>query len=370
MAKILIVGNPESPLVRERGLVGQAAGHEIYWFSPVKANIPGVRSFGLPSTITRSMLLTQVFQPKYFRRALSTVRPDLVHVHYAFKGSLAWHLGRFHPLVVTTMGSDISPTGAYRGFLAPFTRHLLDRADRVTVKSTYMLEMVQMIGNYAHKTERITWGVDLNLFKPTREIKALKEHLQIPQGALVFFDSRATRPLYNKHLLVDAFGAYLSKGCPEAVLLISEFNASHGYLQQIKQRVKTLRLEHRVRFLPPQNKEGMADLYALADVVVSIPSSDGFPQTIYEAWASGRFLILGDLPQYREELKGGVTAKLVKLRNVNELTDALIWVARHPEIRQAAREAGRSRAQAVGDKTEQAEKMNLLYAKLLAMTHD
>lgn len=370
MAKILIIGNPESPLVRERGLTGQAAGHEIYWFSPIKANIPGVKSFGLPSNVVRSKLLTQILQPFFFKRTLLAIRPDLVHVHYALKGLLALSLGRIHPLVVTAMGSDISPTGAYRGVLAPFTRYLLDRADCITVKSAYMSKMVQKIGNYAEKIELITWGVDLNLFKPTRQIKELRDRLRIPQGALAFFDPRAARPLYNKHILVDAFSAYLKRGGQEAILLTSEFNASSDYLHKLKQRVKTLGLEDHVRFLPKQNREGMADLYTLADIVVSVPISDGFPQTIYEAWASGRFLILANLPQYREEFEDGATGKLVEVSNVEALAEAFVWVSRHPETRQAAREAGPLRAQAVGDKAGQTKKVSQLYARLLSMTHD
>lgn len=365
MSRILIVGNPESPLVRERGLAGQAAGHEIFWFSLKKIDIPGVEAFGLPGALAGSKLLAQVLQPTYFRKALSNIKPDLIHVHYAFKGLLALSLGCFHPLMVTAMGSDISPDGAYRGLLKSFTRHLLDRADCITIKSESMRETLKKIGDYGHKTETITWGVDLELFTPTRQTQAFRERLQIPPKTLVIFDPRAARPLYNKHILVDAFGVYLRKGGPDAVLLISEFNASNGYLRDLKGQVKELKLEKQVRFLPPQSKEGMADLYTLADIVVSIPSSDGFPQTIYEAWATGRFLVLSDLSQYRAEFQDGGTAKLVEKGSVDKLAEALVWVARHPEIRQAAKENGRRRAEAIGSKTEQIARVNQLYARML-----
>ena len=365
MAKILIVGNPESPLVRERGLVGQEAGHQIFWFYRHQVHIPGVTSFGLPGHLARLPRLHHFFEPFYLADAIKNIHPDLIHVHFASKGLLAIPLSRFHPLVVTAMGSDISPTVGYRGLYAPFTRRLLESADCITVKSAFMQQMLRQIGDFAYKTKRVTWGVDLDLFRPDRAVEPLRRKMGIPESALVFFDPRAIHPLYNKHLVLEAFRRYVDAGGAEAVLLIAGFNADKRYMNQLQKQVDESRLRKSVLFIPQQNRFNMADLYSLADIVVSFPRSDGFPQTIYEAWASGRFMILSDLPQYRDELRDGITARLVDLRDVQALADSLNWVSQHSEARLAARKTGPARARAIADKSVETEKMNQIYVDLL-----
>ena len=368
MAKILIVGNPKSPLVRERGLVGQAAGHEIFLYSRHRANIPGVATYSLPANIGALPWLFHVFEPSYLTRAIKLVEPDLIHVHFASTGLLSLPLSRFHPLVVTAMGSDISPKVGYRGWYAPFTQRLLKSADCITVKSAYMEQVLQQIGDFADKTKRISWGVDLGLFQQNRNTNALRLKLDIPDETLVFLDPRKMRPLYNHHILLEAFRDYLNASSPSAILLLVGFNADQHYMNSLKRSVRTWNLEKSVRFLPSQGYEEMADLYALADVMISIPQSEGFPQSIYEAWASGLYMILGDLPHYRQELDDGQTALLVPLGDVQALTDALRWIAEHPEVRKIAKDAGRARAKSIADKTEQTIKMNRIYASLLAKT--
>jgi glycosyltransferase involved in cell wall biosynthesis len=370
MAKILIVGNPESPLVRERGLVGQEAGHQIFWFYRHKVNIPGVTSFGLPAPLAQLPRFHHFCEPFYLAHAIKNIHPDLIHVHFASKGLLALPLSHFHPLAVTTMGSDIAPTVGYRGVYAPFTRMLLDAADCITVKSGYMEQMLAQIGDFAHKIKHITWGVDLDLFRPDRDTKSLRANMRIPDRALVFFDPRAMRPLYNKHLLLEAFRLYINSGGPETVLLLEGNQADNRYLGKLKKRVKKWGFEDIVHFLPLQNQDGMADLYALADVVISVSNSDGFPQSIYEAWAGGRFMILSDLPQFREDFNDGATARLIDISDTHSLVNALLWVAEHPEIRRGAAQIGRARARSIADKDVEFKKMNRLYAGLLSKSHD
>jgi glycosyltransferase involved in cell wall biosynthesis len=365
MAKLLIVGNPNSPLVRERGLVGRAAGHEISWYHRYKTNIPGVMAYSLPPKIASLTWLFHLFEPYYLARSIKLVRPDLIHVHSASTGLLALPLSRFHPLVVTAMGSDISTKVGYRGLYAPFTRRLLKSADCITVKSAYMEQMLLKIGDFAHKTERITWGVDLSLFRPGRTTNALRRKLEIPAGALVFLDPRKMHPLYNKHILLDAFRKYLNTNNPGAILLLVGFNPDPRYLKRLKEQVRIWNIENVVRFLPPQDREEMADLYALADVMISIPQSEGFPQSIYEAWASGLYMILGNLPHYRHVFVDGQTARLVPLGDPQAVADALSWVANHPEVRKVARDAGPARAKSIADKAEQTQIMNQIYARLL-----
>jgi glycosyltransferase involved in cell wall biosynthesis len=137
-------------------------------------------------------------------------------------------------------------------------------------------------------------------------------------------------------------------------------------MSQLQRQVGASGLQRSVHFIPQQGRVSMADLYSLADAVISVAKSDGFPQTIYEAWASGRFMILSDLPQYREELSNGTTARLVDVSDTQALVDSMKWISQHPEARHAARNVGPILARTFADKNVETEKMNKIYSELLS----
>jgi len=370
LAKILIVGNPQSPLVRARGLVGQHAGHQIFWFSAYPINLAGVNSLTLPQFARYSFLLRAFLEPLYLSRVLKEVNPDIVHVHYASKGLAALPLARRHPLMVTAMGSDILPEVGYKLPYSPFTRKLLNAADLITSKSNFMDDALLEVGDYAPKIRRITWGIDLRHFQPKRDVRPLRIKWQIPEKNIVFFDPRSATPFYNKHLTLKAFAGYLASGGLKATLLVAELGAKPGYVEELKDLSIQLGIKDQLRFIGTVKHEEMADYYALSDITISIPPSDGLPQSIYEALACGSFLIMNDLPAYQEVVEDGVTAKLVPPGNIGALEAAMLWVTEHREVRQKAKGLGRKYVEKYADQAEQTKRVNQLYAELLeAKTH-
>jgi glycosyltransferase involved in cell wall biosynthesis len=365
VAKILIVGNPLSPLVCERGLAGREGGHRIAWFSPQAAELPGVDAYSMPTVLSKNFLLRALFEPLYLLIALRKVKPDLIHVHYASRGLSGLALSLFHPLVVTVMGSDILPAVGYRFPYAPFTRWLLDKADLITSKSAFIDQALLAIGDYRSKIARVTWGVDLQKFQPTVLTDELRTKLNIPNRALVFFDPRNASPLYNKVTILRGFAQFQKNSSPPAILLVAEQFASTPYLQRLHALANELGIENSVRFVGAIPHSEIAAYYAVADATIAIPDSDGLPQSLYEALACGSFLIMQDLPQYRGIVQDGQTAKLIPRADPGLLADALRWVAENPGQRQLAAKLGRAYVEQEADKTKETAKINQLYAQLL-----
>ena len=56
----------------------------------------------------------------------------------------------------------------------------------------------------------------------------------------------------------------------------------------------------------------MRDYYSIADVAVSVPESDGMPQTLLEAMACGTPNLLVKLQRYEEIVEHGESAYLVE----------------------------------------------------------
>lgn len=361
--RILIVTNLINTLTKERAVVGRAGGYTVYWYSLPRYPIAGIDGYDGPPAF-RSRLAQHLLSPFYLMRALTRFKPDLIHVHWGLQRLLNPLLIRFHPLVVTVMGGEILPDQVYRGINRFFVNQLLNAADVITSKSAFMDEALNKIGPYVTKIRRITWGVDVERFRPGLDVHHLRQQWNLRPEDFVFFCARNLQPLYNKHLVIQAFADCLARTERRIKLLISELQAEPAYHRQLQQLVHQLGLEEHIRFVGAIPHQEMPSYYNLANAVVSVPYSDGMPQSLYEAMACGAYHILGDLPQYYELIEHKQMGYLA-LHNREALAAAMLWSLSHPEQLAAAVLLGRAKIMEVANKTEQAKCMNNIYAELL-----
>ncbi|TAK11071.1 MAG: glycosyltransferase [Anaerolineae bacterium] len=361
MARLLIYGNPHSPLVGARGRLGLQAGHEIHWFAALPAPFPDVVAHAMPGW-ARAPFARLLLEPFFLSKTLYAIQPDLVHVHYASKGLAALPLARWRgPLVVTAMGSDILPVQGTAWPYLPMTRRLLERADAITSKSDFMDTALQRIGDYSSKLHRITWGIDLTTFRPDLDTIALRQAWRIPAETLVFLDPRGGSALYNKHIILMAFARYVQEGGPAAVLLVAEVTPDPAYMASLRRQAEELGIADSVRFVGHLLHDRMAGVFALADLTLSVPVSDGLPQSLYEALACGSFPIVGDLPQYDGVVQDGVTGLRVPVGDGDALALAMKQAASQPDLRQRAAVLGRAYVEQHADARVETAKLLALY---------
>jgi len=118
-----------------------------------------------------------------------------------------------------------------------------------------------------------------------------------------------------------------------AVLVLLHFNVDSNYLAKLKQIIKSKKLEETVLWLPPQDgPPDMAALYRMADIVVSIPSSDGYGFTVYEAMATGCPTVISDLPVFDDELIDGVHTLKVPVKEAAQTNRALTHLLNNPQL--------------------------------------
>ncbi len=252
-----------------------------------------------------------------FLRDVRSFEPDLLHLHYAGGrlGSLAL-LTRIRPLVVNVVGGDVLPDqhpGGFSRMAKRATRRILERADALLVKSEGLLPAVAELAEVSGKAHVVRWGIDPRDFFPDPAgAAAWRQRLQLPDEALVVLSPRLLRPLYNIHLIVEAF-AEAARSIPQAVLLIAEYGAEDEYRRDLKERIARQDLDRRVRFLGAVPQAEMRGLYSATTAVVMVPSSDGLPQSLFEALACGAPVLLGQLPAYAEIVDEGRSAVFAEL---------------------------------------------------------
>jgi glycosyltransferase involved in cell wall biosynthesis len=305
---ILAVGDGSHVVTRSQGLAKR--GHRVFLLtsSPRPSGIEGVTQLAAPhdhlAWCPRPLrgALHYGLSAVAFLRALRRCRPDIVHIHFATNryGWFASLLGS-RPLVVTVMGSDVA---RFEERERPetigdwLTLRLLRAADYITLPSYFLVDVVNRLGDFRGKTERIIWGIRLDEFV-RRDASDLRDRLGLSPAARVIVSPKTLQPLYRIHLLVEAM-AIVRQSCPDAVLVLSEYVPDEEYRDEIVRRIDELDLGKQAVFSGPVEDSEMPAFYSMADVSIAIPPRDGMPLALFESLACGTPQILSRLPRYEE----------------------------------------------------------------------
>ncbi len=361
-----MVGNGRTVHALVRGAAIAARGHAVrlVTLGPV-LDAPGleVRTRPLPTSLPAA-----VRAARGFFHDLNSFTPDLLHVHYAGGklGTLAT-LSRVRPLVVTVMGGDVQPE-QHAGGLPPLegraTRRLLEEADLILAKSDALRREIAAHGDFEGKIHTVRWGVDPERVRRSPDAaRALRAELRLRPEDRVVLSPRILRPLYNVHLLVEALPAILAR-VPETLLMLTEHRADDVYRAQLAARARALGVAERVRFVGALGQADMPAFYTLAEVMVSIPFSDGLPQSLFEAMACETPSVIGRLPAYAEIVDDGEHVVLADLEP-SAIAKAVVRLLTDTPLAQRLTRASLARVREVASLPREAARVEGLYAELL-----
>jgi glycosyltransferase involved in cell wall biosynthesis len=182
------------------------------------------------------------------------------------------------------------------------------------------------MGAIPSKVARFPWGVDCELFAHGRrsEAEVIRSSLRIPFGVPVILSSRNMRPLYNIHLILRSVPVVL-KQFPEAVFVFLKGYGLFPYEQQLRAVAEEMGLTNNVRFVYDLlSPEQMAVFLNASDIVISIPSSDSLPISVFEAMACDVVPIMSDIEANREVMARGSKGFLVPI-DEQQLASTVIY---------------------------------------------
>lgn len=300
------------------------------------------------------------------RWILRRLRPQLLHVHWAHFGPLFLDIWK-GPLVVTAWGSDIYRIGELSKDIHADLSRTLSRADLITGDSADLLaETCRLFPQCTGKVELIQWGVDTDLFRPNAGQGRLAAELGII-GRPIVFSARNFTPLYNQDIVVRAFAEIRSQ-TPDAVLVMKNYGGQADYIQSIRALIASLDLDDAVRILDSMPYESMPELYAMADVTVSVPSTDATPMALLEAMACGSVPIFSDLPSLRQWINTGKNGFLVPPRDTAALATAIRLALANRISRQEMAAENRRLVESTGSQRFWMGKMEQIYRELAERT--
>lgn len=363
--RIAIVGSGRGVYSLDWAATFAARGHEVR-FVTLGETLPArgveVRTRPIPRT-----LLQATRAARGFLNDIRSFRPDVLHVNYAGGrlGTLATLAG-VHPLAVAVVGGDVLPEQHDRGHTwleRRATRRILQLADLILVKNDVLRRAVAAHGRLEAPVETVRWGVDPARFHPDPAAgESMRRALGLLPEDRVVLSPRLLQPLYNVHLIVEAMPRILALS-PRAVLVVTEYNASARYRRRIEERAQQLWLGDRLRFVGHIDHDDMPALYSMAEVMVSVPGSDGLPQTLFEAMACGVPVVLGRLPGYEDVVADGRSALFADLEP-GAIAAAVLRTLGDPAAARAVAARAREDVQRIAFLPREVERVESLYRSL------
>ena len=271
----------------------------------------------------------------WLRSYLQKIQPDILHAHQIPAAGWLGTMTGFHPFVITGWGSDLLMEYRKSLFRKMLIKVVLTHTDFLTVPSKIMYNAALNLGYPKEKLHLIPWGIETNIFKPDHnQGLETRKNLKLDERIPVILCPRGIDPIYNLDIALDACHSILSD-FPDLRLLLLRYNINPNYLKTLEHKITSYRMEANVIWLPAQiSFDDMACLYQTSDVVLSIPSSEGYGFSVYEAMACGIPTIISDLPVFEDDLHDRLHVIKVPVRDINKTALALENALKDMRLRQ------------------------------------
>jgi glycosyltransferase involved in cell wall biosynthesis len=288
-----------------------------------------------------------------FKRILRELKPDLVHAGPIQTCAFIATLSGFRAVLTMSWGFDLVQD-VHKGRIWEFaTRYTLKRSAFFTSDANVTREKAVAYGMDPDKTIIFPWGVDLELFKPSR--------IENKRALFTLFCNRAWEPLYGIDVLARAF-VKVAQQREDVELILLNGGSQGNVIRNILQRGDVL---DRVTFGGQVSQADLPRWYHMADLYISPSHVDGSSVSLMEALACGVPCIVSDIPGNREWVFEGENGWLFHDRNADDLAGKILAAMNQREKLPQIGEAGRRSAEKRADWKKNSEALMNVYRSLI-----
>jgi glycosyltransferase involved in cell wall biosynthesis len=339
-------------------------GHEVHVASgrvnPREGELDGihVHQFQELDPLLGVPLLRRYRMAPALARLARRLEPDVVHSHYLMPYGYWTARAGLEPLVVSPWGKD-AIVDAWQSAAAEERARIAiapQRALAYVVNSQALEDAAVRLGADRAKFHRIFWHARIDGYSPDLSARSRWRALGWPDDAVVCLSLRNFRPYTNLDVLLRAF-ARAREEVPELRLFSS---AGGGWTRsEFDQLASDLGLQPYIAVQDVPAAE-LPAVTASADFAVTLADVDSSPASLLETMASGVPLVVGRAPSMEEWVQQGDGGEVVERRDVAAVTEAILRLARNPELRRSygARNLREVHAR-FGDPTAQLEQVYL-----------
>jgi glycosyltransferase involved in cell wall biosynthesis len=282
--KLCFIGDPGS-IHTQRWVRWFAAEHDVSVIgTTADASLADLSAGTLPGTSTVPGLRL-ARSARVVRRTVRELRPDVVHAHFINEAGWFGAASGWRPFVLSAWGSDIyrAPSESrLAGRLNPWAAR---RADAVTCDSADQARELGSWGVAADRIEVVNWGVDRREFHPDVDGTAFRTRLGIPPDAAVILSPRQWLANSNVDAIVQAHG-HMAQDAFLVLKRLPRFERAGA--AGVPDAIAASPRGDRIRVVEEIAADELPGMYAAADAVVSLCTTDGTPVSVLEAMAVGR----------------------------------------------------------------------------------
>lgn len=325
--KIAFLDAANSPYTNARIKYLVSRGHQVYYFG-----LPGMGRQTDPEGVTcidigpsplRKVKYLRLFGNVYTIRRLSQkYKLDVLHIiglgnciHVPFSGRTK--------VVIEHIGSDVlvGPDTKYPKITRGLYKIAYRMASAVVQDSVIAQEAGIRLGAPQSNNMVIEIGVDFSLFNSSVKAGVARRRLGIAGDQKLVFSSRGFAKVYNIDTIIRSIPLVKRKFSTVKYVFCSLYR---GLEEQCRQLANELHVQENTIFVGTlDNTEDLALFLRDADVVVSVPSSDSSPLSVYEAMACGTPVIISELPWYQGKFVKDRHLLAVGARNVEALAGSI-----------------------------------------------
>ena len=305
-------------------------GHEVYYFgflpkeSVFNEDVPGLHYVDIPVFPIFSDKLYKfnlLFRMMWVYRHARKLHFDVLYIQGAGYGFLSF-LFTAKAKVMEHMGSDVI-IEAKKSYL----RRLIHRLGYVNMQAIVQDSKVAQnsgikYGAPKHNNFVINVGIDSYIFNKNIKKGMAKSRFGIGEDTKIVFSPRSINKLYNIDIIINAIPLVV-KEFSDVKFVFSAHSVDQGYFDLIMDN--NLK-KHIVITGSLDNKNELPFMYADSDVVVSIPSSDSSPLTVYESMACHVPVIVSDLEWYKDSFIPNKHLITIPLRDEISLSKEILGV--------------------------------------------
>jgi L-malate glycosyltransferase len=228
------------------------------------------------------------------KRVLNQVKPDIVQAGPLQTAALLVALTGYQPLVSMSWGYDLLIDAGRNPFWRWATRYALQNSAAMVGDCDTIRKKAVSYGMANERIVTFPWGIDLKQFTPGEKT--------LDHEAFTLLSTRSWEPIYGVDVLAQAFGIAARKQ-PSLRLIMLGNGSMKNRIRQIFQEAGVL---EQVEFPGQIGQADLPPFYHRSDLYVCASHSDGTSISLLEALASGRPVILSDIPGNREWVTPGL----------------------------------------------------------------
>jgi len=257
-------------------------------------------------------------------------KSDLIHAQWllpsGFMGLILKKVYR-KPLVVTTRGSEVL-LASRSSFWKFIFKSVAMRCDCITSNNKKHLEIFKSFGINSDKLLYIPNGLDYALFKKRDKMKIRKKLRLNLNDKIVLFVGNLLN-VKRCDILIKSFNYLADKNKKIKLLIVGDGALRYDLINLVKR----LNLNSNITFIGSIDPASVYQYFNAADVFVLSSESEGRPNVVLEAMASGLPVVTTDVGDIRSFIKDGRDGFIVKINDINMLTNKLNKLLSSNELR-------------------------------------